>query len=402
VAILALGRVADRDALANSNLAPNPLVEALSAPDRRVRLAAAQALVNLAPHNNFPGASRVVPVLTTFVAAHSAPKIVIIDGDVNRGNGVGRVLKDLGYDFVAVHESPEGFKVAADSADVEAVFIEPTFLQGSWGLIDLLTNLRADPRTAGLPIFLYGAQALANQLRNPLEGFPRITFVVTPTNPNAFRPVWEREMGRMGARPLSPAEREGFGQAAAALLGQIASRPGNPFEVNISVAEPALSSALNNPATSLAASSALGDVPGLSAQRSLANALIDPSKPLAVRISAANQLARSLQRFGRLVTTDQEKRLEKELDEETTPELRFALSEVVGALRPDSRPVGERLRNFTLPRSGAVPPPPAPVQTPASETAPEAPKPANPAPPVPGAQPAPPPPGVDGEPKEKP
>ena len=52
---------------------PGPLVEALSAPDRRVQFAAAEALVGLDPTRAFAGSSRVVPTLARFVAARPAP-----------------------------------------------------------------------------------------------------------------------------------------------------------------------------------------------------------------------------------------------------------------------------------------------------------------------------------------
>jgi len=43
---------------------PDPLVEALSAPDRRVQFAAAEALIRIDPRRPFSGSSRVVPILT--------------------------------------------------------------------------------------------------------------------------------------------------------------------------------------------------------------------------------------------------------------------------------------------------------------------------------------------------
>ena len=57
-------------------------------PDRRVRFAAARALVELAPQKPFAGSSRVVPVLAGFVSAQSAPKVVIVDGNPNRAGVV--------------------------------------------------------------------------------------------------------------------------------------------------------------------------------------------------------------------------------------------------------------------------------------------------------------------------
>ena len=55
--------------------------------------------------------------------------------------------------------------------------------------------------------------------------------------------------------------------------------------------------------------------------------VLDPSKPAPLRLSAAGQLARSLQRFGPLVAADQEARLVETLDGEADPALRTALAE---------------------------------------------------------------------------
>src|SRR5437016_5707525 len=82
----AWGRVTDRDALSTDR--PPPLIEALTAPDRRVQFAAAKALVELNPRRAFPGSSRVVPTLARFVTEAPAPKVVVIDGNINRANQV--------------------------------------------------------------------------------------------------------------------------------------------------------------------------------------------------------------------------------------------------------------------------------------------------------------------------
>ncbi len=67
-----LGRIVDRDDLATGGR-PDPLVEALSAPDRRVQFAAAESLVRLDPRRAFSGSSRVVPILTRFLATQGRP-----------------------------------------------------------------------------------------------------------------------------------------------------------------------------------------------------------------------------------------------------------------------------------------------------------------------------------------
>ncbi len=354
VAALALARVSDRDALGVDGRL-NPLVEALTAPDRRVQLAAAAALVGLEPRKPFPGSSRVVPVLARFVASQSAPRAVVIDGSPNRAGGYASALRGLGYDPKVAGTGREGFELAAESADVELVLIDPTALAltGSWNWQDLVVNLRADPRTSGLPIFLAGPMSVGDKLGAALAQYPRTAFVVATEDPRALKPQLDGALAGMGYRPLTAEERQGYAQAAASLLARIATQPGSPFEADLAAVEPTLSAALNNPAAGLAASTALGEVPKPDAQRSLADALLDPSKPGPLRINAGNQLVRSVQRFGPLLTNDQEKRLLEASNAEADPTLRSTLAAVLGALRPEPEAVGARLRTFAPPRAEA-------------------------------------------------
>lgn len=377
-----LGRVADRDALYIPSSPPHPLVAALGSPDRRTRFAAAQALVNLEPVRAFPGCSRVVPALAQFVGNRTAPRAVIIDGNVNRANQVGSTLKALGYDPLVASNGPDGFRLAAETADVESIFIEPTVLEGPWKSRDLLANLRADARTASVPVFLHGPLGLRDRLEATVGAYPRVTFVVTPTEAQAFRPTFERELERLGARPLTEAERALYSQAATQLLARLALRPGNPFEGDLTIAEPPLSAALQRPQTAPLASAALSELPSAEGQQALADALLDPSRAEPLRLQAAAALARSLQRFGPLLSGAQERRILDELDDAGTgPALRAELSAVLGALRPAGEPVGRRLQAID-PAGVLAPAPAAPAPSPA---------PARPAPDAPGADEPPPP-----------
>ena len=133
------------------------------------------------------------------------------------------------------------------------------------------------------------------------------------------------------------------------LLASLASRRGSPFESDLGAAEPALAIALNTAETSQSASVALGDVPVAAAQRGLADVVLDPSKPAPLRLSAAAQLARSLQRFGPLIAADQEAKLVAALDGEADPALRTAMATALGALRPKAAATGRRLQDYRAP-----------------------------------------------------
>lgn len=365
-----LGRVADRDALTTDR--PPPLVEALSAPDRRVQYTAAEVLVELAPRRSFPGSSRVVPVLARFVAHPSAaPKAVIIDGAINRANQVGALIEGLGYEPMVATGGEQGFGLASETADVEVIFLEPTQLQGAWTFVDTLSNLRADARTKGIPIILLGPLKLRERMEKIGRTYPRMAFLVSPLDAALFRRQLDRELGRIGGRPLSAAERAGYARGASALLARIAARPGSLFEADLSGAATPLTTALHSPAIGTAAAAALGDVPEREAQRSLADVVNNASQPNPVRIAGAGQLSRNIQRFGPLMTGDQERRLAEAFAGEADPALRTALAAVVGALRPPPEPVGRRLRSFTLPAPAPAATPPAPGPPEAEAPAPE-------------------------------
>jgi HEAT repeat protein len=346
LAARALGRVSNRDALAVAGRT-NPLVDALGAPNRRVQYAAARALVEMDPRQPFPGASRLVPILARFLNVQpGASRAVVIDGNPTRAGTPRSVLQQLGYDPQVAHDGREGFRLASESADVEFVLINPIGLQDAWSWQDTVENLRADRRTAGTPIFVAGPLNLIEKVVPVLQRFPRTAFLTAPVDAEAFRPLLERELQRMGIRQLSQEERAELSRGAAGLLARIAGQPGSPFGANIAEIEPALSMALHNPAAIEHAIAALGDVPGASAQQSLADVLLDPSKTPELRHAAGTQLVRSVQRFGPLLTPRQEGRIVESLAGEADGALRSSLSAVVGALQPEVTASGTRLRGF--------------------------------------------------------
>src|SRR5262249_36153813 len=150
-----------------------------------------------------------------------------------RGGQLAGHLKALGYDALLARTGAEGFQAAADAADVELIAIDAHLTAGSWRLVDLLSNLRADARTAGIPIYVVGPLAQQAALDATFRNFPGVKFLVSSMNPE----ILERQLG---GRPkqFSDEERAAYAREAASLLALIASRPGNPFESDLKRAEP--------------------------------------------------------------------------------------------------------------------------------------------------------------------
>ena len=327
VTALALAKVTDRSALSSGRL--HPLVRALSAPGRRVQLAAARALVDLAPDRPFAGSSLVAPVLARFIMNQPQPRAVVIDGNANRGGRIAGFLMNLGYHHVQERTGSEGFLAAAEAADVELVLISYDLFYGAWKLTDTLANLKADARTAGIPVFIYGPYNMGVIRPNLERDFPGIRWIVPP--PDAA--TLEKELkGRPSV--LNEAERVGYARDAAALLARISADRKGPMAVDLGSIEPALSLALNSPETARSAASALGELPDPDAQRSLFDLVLDPSRPPDLRSEAATLLVRSIKKFGPLLTARQEGRIAGVINEEIDPGVRAGMAAILAAMSP--------------------------------------------------------------------
>jgi HEAT repeat protein len=326
-AAMALGQLTDRNALA-SNGRPHPLVDALNGPGRRVQFTAAKALVDLGPTQSFAGSSRIIPTLSRFLAIQALPRVVVIDGNPNRGSQLAGFLIALGYDPQLEPTGNQGFQAAAETADVEIILISFDLFKG-WGLNDTLANLRADSRTAAIPIAVYGPLNMAIARPNLEHDYPGIRFVVQPADAGTL----QRQLKDLPAM-LSREELTGYAREAAILLARIARDQKGPLAAGLATAEPSLAAALRIPETSSAAAAALGNIPAADAQRSLADTLLDPSQTPVLRSQSATHLVSSIRKFGPLLSADQEARLVATLHNEPNPNLAASLAALMRTLIP--------------------------------------------------------------------
>jgi HEAT repeat protein len=336
VATSLLGEISKREDLkADRSI---PLTDALFAPDRRVQFAAAEALVKLEPKTWFLGSSRVVPVLARFVAAQSVPRALIVDGNAERASQVAGYFREAGYDSHVASTGAKAFAEAVLEADIEVIVIDPYFINDRWTLADLLGNLKADARTAGIPVLVVGPLKLERGLAKQLESFPNVRFLVTPSETRLLKIQLDRTFASLKVRPMTEAERAEYAKKASTLISEVAKQPRSPFENDLASAEPLLALALNGPIAPIEAATALGDIPGTDAQQSLADVALDPSKEEPVRMAVARELTRNIRRFGPKLEGSQERRLVDELAQEADPKLRDALAAIVGALKgePDA------------------------------------------------------------------
>ncbi|MFO0952073.1 MAG: hypothetical protein U0835_13185 [Isosphaeraceae bacterium] len=167
-------------------------------------------------------------------------------------------LRTLGYDTAVSYTGADGFAAAAETADTELVLLDHHMTEEGWRLHDTLANLRADARTASLPIYVYAPLNHHVDLESLNERFPGVKLIVTPVNAQ----ILDQQIKIAGApKPLPAAERSAYAVEAAALLAKVAGRVGSPLGADLTRVEPTLAIALNVPSTADSTAAVLGEVP---------------------------------------------------------------------------------------------------------------------------------------------
>jgi hypothetical protein len=334
VAASALGSVVEKSELLTSGR-PRPLVNALYAPGRHLQFAAAKAILGLGSTQSFPGSSRVVPTLARFLTHQTVPRAVVIDTNPNRGSQLAGFLIELGYDSELEQTGSQGFLAAANPADVELILISYDLFGQGWALRDTVANLKADSRTAAIPIYIYGPLNAELLRPNLKQDYPGIKFLVQAVDAATLK----RQLKEL-PRALSDADRASYAKEATELLTKIAKDRNGPFAADLASVEQALVAATQSPETAQSAATVLAELGSADAQRTLADLVLDPSRPSPLRKAVAADLVRSIQRFGPLMTIAQERRLLSTVREGADSDLQDDLEAVVRALRPAKAKAG--------------------------------------------------------------
>ncbi|NOX57124.1 MAG: hypothetical protein GXP27_22365, partial [Planctomycetes bacterium] len=323
-------------------------------PDPRVQFAAASAVLELDPDKPFRGAARVVNVLQRTLADQGLPHGLTIDPNTQRSATIAGIVRELGYEPLIAATGREGFQIAASRSDVELILIHENSVR--WELSLTVANLRADVRTANIPIAIYGPDPTAARIQRLLQQYPLMTYVVETTSSRDLKGQLRPFLSRLGAPPLTRQQRKRLREAAAFWFAHLAN--GRRTEIfDIAPAEAALRRAILEPELAHSALVALGSIATASAQKSLLEAALNENLAGENRVTAALQLGFHIQRFGFLMSPADVERLRAAWDRATEAEMRTALSAVIGVLRPKAAQVGRRLLEFEATRLASPPKP---------------------------------------------
>jgi CheY-like chemotaxis protein/tetratricopeptide (TPR) repeat protein len=377
--VQALGNRAEVKAARPEGHRPGVLVRALDSGDRRVQLAAAEALLNMPGPPVHDATSRVIEVLRRAVLADPQPgaaapqgEVLIGDFDQARGLALANELRRGGYRSEVVRTGKEVVRRLGEAADIDVVVVHAMlpYMQ----LPELMASLRADTRSGVVPVVVLlpaGETALAHddrewRIRQFTSNDPRVRIVRGALTPE----VLAQEVGQPGSAPAAPIpEAERKAMAARAIEGLRRAALGQAGGFDVRPAEAAIRAALRDPDLAPAAIEAASRLPVKEAQQDLANVVLGGPKP-ELRARAATALVRHLQQYGVVLTPMQVQQLRAlAAAADTPPEVRTPLAAVVGGLNPTAVESSGRLIQFQPPAAapaapmGTTPPvtPPAPM-----------------------------------------
>ena len=351
-AVQALGdRGHERAARLGTGGSPRGLLRALYYPDRRVQIVALRALLKMPNHAGPAASMRMVDLLRRFSAAESTPKALLAYVPDDQAAEARKAIKELGFQPVLVKNLRSAFEKLQASADFDVLLIGSAFPEKE--LPYILTQLRGDVDHGRLPLVVFTGKDKEESVSRQVNRQAMVKVL-----PDAFLTNGEDLKGALeiflqdGLMPLTKAERKEMSRLAMDVLNRMAR--GEISGHDVRPAKDAVMGALRSPELAVDAVEILGRLPGRDIQTRLADLTLDPGKEK-LRVAAAMELNRSVQKFGLLLEKHQVQSLKEEFSKaKVDSPLRTQLALFMGHLRTNASATGQQLIQF----SPDPPPPP--------------------------------------------
>ena len=337
-AIQALAATAGPASLVRLDEARQPVLQALSFPDRRVRRSAAMALGAADPLDAFPGSAQVVPTLGKAVRESDEKFAVVLSATREESESLADLLEGYGYTVVP------GTSVA-DTAPALTVApsIDLLVLSGDSDITrPLLGATRIVPQVAAAPVLVLTTTAEQLRLKNEYGEQGQVVaaqrFTASEADTSTFESAVRETTNAYAGDDIPSAEAEAAALDALELLRDIARKGGDIYEV--SDIEPLLIEALGDdrPAVVQSVGHTLALLNSEAAQRALAAASNEASGP--TQVSLLDSLAASARAFGSQLT-DEEGRAIRDLVKVSDTAVALAAARAHGALSlPTQQSVG--------------------------------------------------------------
>jgi HEAT repeat protein len=322
-----------------------PLAQALSSPDRMVRIRAALTLGHARPEKTFANYQNLMPVLSEALMMHGgARNALVVDADAGSANAAAAALREQGYEVLEGAALYVGLQKVRDTLPgLDVIFLasdikEPRLPEG-------LKALRAEFRFAATPVVLIAKPGDARTVRELVRGDNRLGEVGATPTPVDVSKALARVSHTAGLKAITADVGTQLAADAVSVLRLLA-ETNNPV-FNVADAEPALLAAFGttDPELRVAIAEALGYLGSGKAQEAIARAALDAAAAEDMRVKMFAALAEAAKRRGNLLGPELIGQLVKIAESDANMTIRGAASRALGALNLPSAPASEIIRN---------------------------------------------------------
>jgi len=295
-----LGDLGDETLVRSDDGQPRPLVQALRHRDRRLRLAAADAIMKVNPQAPYAGSSYLPETLSYFIRTVGSRRALVAQPQAEKAQTLVGLLNEVGYDADAAGSGKDVFRLAVKNPDYELLLISDAV--ESFNANETIQMFRKDPLTAQLPIGLMARQENLREAEAMAELDPLLVAFPRPHD------VQGLSFQLAGIGDLAGSARVGYdarldqaSQAMQHLVRLAETQDEHPF-YDLFRLQQAAQSALGTPALCTAAARILGLLGSPESQHCLVTLASQNARPLADRQAAAKAFVLAVQRRGVLLT----------------------------------------------------------------------------------------------------
>ncbi|MFP3937319.1 MAG: HEAT repeat domain-containing protein [Phycisphaerae bacterium] len=301
-----------------------PLVEAMSYPDRRVRFLAAVSLAEALPRKEFTGHGMVLWTLNEALRQTGQQRAMLVVADEQMRNRLKSVLRDQDFDVLDSADVAEAMSSARASAGVDVVV-----LGGRPDPVEVVGSLRREAVFLALPVIVARQTA---RVEDVAEEDGRVVVIPDTADEATISEAIDEAMRLANGRSIDAEEAEQWALRAARALERLGMTSNVIFDVTRS--REALGEAINagSDAVKVACAAALAAMDDSSAQRMVAELALNADESETVRISAFEELSASLRRFGNCLRGEQSDAVVRVVGDGDSFELRTAAAEALGAM----------------------------------------------------------------------
>lgn len=328
-AIKSLEEVAGQANLYSGNV--QPLVDAMSYPDRIVRFEAAIAAGSALPQKPFNGQEQVVPILAEAIAQTGKASALVLAGSQDGYNKLVEQLKAAGYSAGGGITPEAAIASLSTLPSVDVIVIDTTSGVDEATAKRLLDMAAINTRLAQLARVIIATTAKGNPFAPMTIGNPLLNVTIAKDGA-ALSPVLQKARERSGSLPLDEKTAQSYALRSAELLGKLAIARGQVL--NLLDAQPTLLGSLEDarPEIAKAGTVVLGLIDSKEPQAALLAKSLDEKAADELKIASLKGLATSERFFGNRLSGEQVDSLKKLTETATSPDVKTAASEALGAL----------------------------------------------------------------------